>query len=295
MLLKVVKRTLGLFVLVLAAGATASCAVGRVDPEAPPPISCTWGNGVGVSEQWEFGQVMFRAGQLRIGALLTKPKGTGPFPAYIHNHGSMTIQQASRPLWSIPGSLEFILVPAGYVVLRPARRGYLGSEGWTTTYTATGSSLRVTDVINGAYDEAEDVKAAFVFLTTCPFVDRGRIAIGGHSVGGLVTIIAAAQLPKVAAVASMNGGIGWTDRGMQVGTPAVMGVWSSEASKIKAPVLVLHGRDDAKVDPALGRSLAETLRNHETPVKLQLYPGGHDWFPVSELLGFLDEHFRLPR
>jgi hypothetical protein len=42
-------------------------------------------------------QVTFpSSGGLKIGALLGRPEGKGPFPAYIGNHGSMTLQDAGR-------------------------------------------------------------------------------------------------------------------------------------------------------------------------------------------------------
>jgi dipeptidyl aminopeptidase/acylaminoacyl peptidase len=281
--------------LALVAGAALSCATGRVDPDAAPPIPCTWGEGVDVGEMWEFRQVVFRSGGLRIGALLTKPKGPGPFPAYIHNHGSMTIQEANGRLWGFPMALESTLVPSGYVVLRPARRGYLGSDGTTTTYTARGSSLSANNVIYGAYEEAEDVKAAFAFLATCPFVDRQRIAIGGHSVGGLVTVIAAAQLPRVRAVAIMKGGINWTQGGVNQGAQASVRVWQSEAPKIKVPVHLLYGEFDTQISPDLGRSLEEVLKRHGTPVEFLLRREGHNWSPGPEIVSFLDENLKRSR
>jgi dienelactone hydrolase len=108
-----------------------------------------------------------------------------------------------------------------------------------------------------------------------------------------VTIIAAAQLPRVAAVASMNGGITWTEQGIQTGTPAVEGVWKREGPKIKAPVLLLHARGDKQINPELSYQLAKTLRKHGKSVELKLYPGQHDWFPEDELLRFLEKYINL--
>lgn len=127
-----VTRTVAVLALLATTGA--ACATSPPTSDIPSPVACSsltfLTGGVGNELQ----QVSFRSGSLRIGALLTKPEGTGPFPAYIHNHGAMTIQKASGPLWSVADRLDLELVRAGYVVLRPARRGYLGSEGRTTTY-----------------------------------------------------------------------------------------------------------------------------------------------------------------
>ncbi len=236
----------------------------------------------------ESAQVVFASDGLTIGALLTKPNGAGPFPAYIHNHGAMSREQAARALWTAPGEIDIKLAADGYVVMRPARRGYLRSEGMTTTYWVKGSKLTVSQVITGAYDEAHDVRSAVEYLKGCPFVDPERIAMGGHSLGGLVTVIAAAKQSDLAAVVSISGGITWTQNGIEQGFPAVRSVWHREAEYLSAPILLLHGRDDAVITPELSRELARLLQDRGAPVTLKIYPGDHYKIPVDEIAKFLD-------
>lgn len=233
-------------------------------------------------------QVCFLSDGLRIGALLTKPKGSGPFPAYVHNHGSLPRWTAGRPLWAAPEELDRTLASAGYVVLRPARRGYFGSEGQSMTYWATRVFLRASDVILGAYDEARDVEAAFDYLSASAFVDPRRIALGGHSVGGLVTVMAAAARPQAAAVVTVGAGITWRWRGVEEGYPAVSAVWRREAPRLSAPTLILHAQDDDVVTPELSRELARLLAGR-APVRLELFRGGHLFTPVARIRRFLDE------
>ena len=146
----------------------------------------------------------------------------------------------------------------------------------------------VADVIDGAYDEARDVHAAVEYVAGCPFVDARRIAIGGHSVGGLVSVIAAAKNSDLAGVVSVNGGITWTQNGIQRGFPAVSAVWRGEAEHLTMPVLLLHGQDDTVVTPELSRELAELLRKRGAPVTLKIFPGDHSVFPIDEVVRFLD-------
>lgn len=237
-------------------------------------------------------QVCFLSDGLRILGLLTKPAGRGPFPAYIHNHGSLTPKRASGPLWRSAEELDRRLASAGFVVLRPARRGYLGSQGTSTTYWVERSSRTAADVIRGAYEEARDVQAAFEWLRAQPFVDPNRIAIGGHSVGGLVSVIAASKCAGVAAVVSVNGGITWVRDGVQEGYPAVRAVWREEADRLRGPVLLLYGTRDEVVPPWLGAELAELLQQRSCPVALRLYDGPHLVFPVEEIVRFLSENVR---
>ena len=239
---------------------------------------------------FESAQVAFRSDGLRIGALLTKPKGPGPFPVYVHNHGAMTRLQAMDTLWSLPGQIDSRLAAAGYVVLRPARRGNLGSAGSSSTYWTSDSSLDVSDVIKGAYDEIHDVHAAIAYVRTCPFVDQRRIAIGGHSVGGLIAVAAAANRADLAGLISIAGGISWTQNGVQQGYPAVRAVWRKEAPNLSMPTLLLYGRSDNAVPPELGQDLAALLKQRSVPVTLTIYDGDHFSFPIDEIVTFLDEN-----
>lgn len=274
-------------VLILGAMIFASCTpVQRVS--RVPLSQCAMVTSFTTHGFYESSQVVFASDGLTIGAFLTKPKGEGPFPAYVHNHGAMMREQAAASLWHSPGEIDARLAAAGYVVLRPARRGYLGSEGNSTTYWVQGSRLRVSQVISGAYEEARDVQSAVEYLTGCPFVEGRKIAIGGHSLGGLVTVIAAAKHADLAGIVSINGGITWTQNGLEQGFPAVSAVWRAEAENLSAPVLLLHGRDDTVVTPELSRELADLLEDRAAPVTLKIYPGDHYTIPIDEIVKFLD-------
>jgi len=265
---------------------SAACTTFQRTPWSPlAPCALT---GFADTGGYQSAQIGFVSDGLKIGGLLTKPKGDGPFAVYVHNHGAMTREQAGGPLWRTAGEIESRLAAAGYVVLRVARRGYLGSEGLATTYWVRGSPLRVADVIKGAYDEARDVNAAIEYLSQCPFVDRTRIAVGGHSLGGLVAVIAAAKNPHVAGLVSVNGGIAWIQNGIQQGFAAVREVWRAEAAGLSAPALLLHGQDDAVITPELSRELAALLQQRAAPVTLKIFPGDHSVYPIDEIVNFLD-------
>ena len=45
--------------------------------------------------------VTIPSGGLKLRGLIGRPKGDGPFPAYIQNHGSMTIEEAGRNPWTV--------------------------------------------------------------------------------------------------------------------------------------------------------------------------------------------------
>jgi hypothetical protein len=122
-------------VTAIAIGAALWLAVGPADAGTPAPY---------VTDQVTFPS----SGGLRIRALLARPDGEGPFPAYISNHGSMSLQDAGKGPWSsiVPGSLGDTLARKGYVVLIVARRGYRG--GHTLFSNAKGYSIFVPDAVS---------------------------------------------------------------------------------------------------------------------------------------------------
>ena len=87
---------------------------------------------------------------------------------------------------AILGQIAGALADAGYMVIRYDKRG-IGQSGGR----AESASLA---------DYAEDVRAAIKLLADRKDVDPKRIAVVGHSEGGLVALIAAAKEKKIAAV-----------------------------------------------------------------------------------------------
>jgi len=64
-------------------------------------------------------RVTFKSGDLTLVGFLFKPDGTGPLPGLIWNHGSEKNPGTQRQFDAVAA----ILVPAGYVVFAPMRRG----------------------------------------------------------------------------------------------------------------------------------------------------------------------------
>ena len=129
----------------------------------------------------------------------------------------MTLQDAGKGLWRFitPGSLSDTLARKGYVVLLVARRGYRGSEGTTTTYSTNLTSRMegksAAEVMRGAGLEADDVIAALEYLLALPYVDKERVAVGGVSLGGLVSVMAVAGELRVKALVAWRGDTGIAD------------------------------------------------------------------------------------
>jgi pimeloyl-ACP methyl ester carboxylesterase len=91
-------------------------------------------------------------------------------------------------VFSIPilGEIAGALADAGFIVVRYDKRG-IGQSGGRAEAA-------------GLADYADDVRAVVKMLTARKDVDPKRIAVMGHSEGGLVALMAAAKEKKIAAV-----------------------------------------------------------------------------------------------
>jgi len=131
-------------------------------------------------------------GHARLAGALTLPPGPGPFPAAVLVAGSGP-NTRDEP---ILGHRLFLvladhLTRGGLAVLRYDKRG---------TGASTGDYARAT-----TRDFADDVQAALAWLRARGDTDPARIGLIGHSEGGLIAPMVAAQDPKVAFVVMMAG------------------------------------------------------------------------------------------
>jgi hypothetical protein len=133
------------------------------------------------------------------GTLLLPKNGKKPFPAVVTSTGSGQ-QTRDEPL-PIPGLEKYALfrqtaealVRRGIAVLRVDDRGVGGSTGLNTLEKAT------------TFDYADDVRAQIAFLRTRSDIDAKRIAIVGHSEGGMIAPLVAATDSKLAGIVLLAG------------------------------------------------------------------------------------------
>src|SRR5437763_7407135 len=177
-----------LLVLVLAAIVIAQGNKPAIDYSATPNASFT-------AEE-----VTVPAKGYTLAATLLLPKNAKrPLPAIITITG--TGQETRDEPVPIPGLEKYrpmrqiaeSLASRGIAVLRVDDRGVGGSGGRDTLMTATTSSF------------AEDVRAEVAYLRTRSDIDRKRIALAGHSEGGMIAPMVAASDPEIAAIVLMAG------------------------------------------------------------------------------------------
>ena len=129
---------------------------------------------------------------ITLAGTLTLPEGEGPFPAAVLISGSGPQDRDE----SLLGHRPFLvladhLTREGIAVLRFDDRGVAGSEGDFASATSA--------------DFATDVAAAVDFLRTRPGIDPDAVGLIGHSEGGLIAPMVAAERPDVAFIVLMAG------------------------------------------------------------------------------------------
>ncbi len=197
-----------------------------------------------------------------------------------------------------------LLTAHGYGALLFDLRNHGQSEGDRTTF--------------GLY-ELEDVKAAVEFIRVQPGVDPDRIGLLGRSMGGATVLLAAAQMPDVAAVIAecaytsieenLATGVGGLTGLPVYFTPLLLFFSQREAGiDIRAvrpvdviaqisprPVLIIHGERDELIPVQNAHRLYEAAGE---PKQLYLLPnaahGGYlqaapDEYP-RRILAFLDQY-----
>ncbi len=121
---------------------------------------------------------------IQYGATITIPNGKGPFPAVLLLTGSGQQNRDEEILGHKPFAvIADYLTSNGYVVLRVDDRGV----GKTTGQVDSATTL----------DFAKDATVSFEYLKARPETDRKRMGLLGHSEGGMIAQIVAADRKDV--------------------------------------------------------------------------------------------------
>ena len=126
-------------------------------------------------------EVTYRSGDLTVSGVLLRPRGRGPFPGIVLNHGY--IDPAVYVTGQGLAREQDHLARAGFAVLHTDYRGHAASDA--ATALSRESRLGYTrDAIN-----------AVQALKAEPYVDADRMAMLGRSMGGSVTLNALVARP----------------------------------------------------------------------------------------------------
>lgn len=263
-------------------------------------------------------EVSFKGpGGITLGGTLTKPANArGPFPAVITITGSG--QQDRDEYIPLAGGVRLFrqvadtLSRVGIAVLRLDDRGFGASTGNFSTSTTL--------------DFADDIRAALAYLRSRPDIDPDRLALVGHSEGGIIAPMVAATDPKLRAIAIMAGPADkmvdiivsqnkWVvDHNPKLTAAqrdsvladvramlaperqlsSAVKFWMSydpapTARKVKTATLILQGETDRQVPVANAGKLAALIRSGgNKDVTVRLFPGTDHLFLDDPTGDFLD-------
>jgi dipeptidyl aminopeptidase/acylaminoacyl peptidase len=257
------------------------------------------------------------------GTLTLPAAGRPPFPAVVtltgsgahFRDGNRTGEPDYRPFRQIAERLA----ECGVATLRLDDRGVGGSTGNSDAATAE--------------DTAADTRAALTFLRSRRDIDSRRLGLVGHSYGGEIAPMVAADDPALAAVVLLAGPartfretmryqlryriendpeVPAADREavladamkqQQKNVEASTEEWRRSiqdrdplptARRLRMPVLILHGLTDRAVAPEDARLLERTIREAGNPkVELHLLPGVNHHFQ-HDPVGARESYDKLP-
>jgi dipeptidyl aminopeptidase/acylaminoacyl peptidase len=233
--------------------------------------------------------ITYKSGSYKISGIMNVPKGEGPFPAIITNHGYID----TRYYFNGRGLRreQDYLARRGFVVLHPDYRNHAGSD--VDLDNAFKLNLGYTeDVINAVYA---------IKNSSLKYIDKSKIGMLGHSLGGGIALNIMVTKPGLvnAYVLFAPTSVDFRDNydrwianrdpkiAQKFGTPKIRqdiikqyGTTSSNPefwdnlspklfiSNIKDPVIVLQGTADESVPPSWARKLVEVFRKNNKTVKL---------------------------
>ena len=222
----------------------------------------------------KFGTIKAEDGSTLYWEMITPPLEAGKkYPVFFEHYGGPGTGQQVMRGWQ--GALPQFLVDQGWIYFKIDNRGSYnrGKAFEDQIYHAMGT-VEVADQLAGAN-----------YLKTLPFVDGGKIATYGWSYGGYMSLKMLEKNPGVYAAAVSGAPVTdwqlydthYTER--YLGDPAKdpksysTSAAVEEASRIRDPLLLIHGMADDNVFLTNSTLVAAEMQKTKTPFEMMFYPG----------------------
>lgn len=232
---------------------------------------------------------------LKIYGMMNVPKGNGPFPVIVLNHGYFN--QSSFQSGDGTQTMADILARQGYLTLASDYRGFGKSENDAERSRGHNPNYAI-DILN-----------LIASIKSLSKADPNRIGMWGHSMGGEVSLRTAEVTDKVKAIvlwastsanASDNAAFYSGRHNLNANNPETNSISPiNYLQYISAPISIHQGLSDTEVKPEWSRNLYDLLRKEGKKAEYFEYKGqDHNfrnlgWDEISErTLEFFDRYLK---
>jgi carboxymethylenebutenolidase len=205
------------------------------------------------------------SGNLHLKAYLWKPAGPGPFPAVMFNHGSGAEDAqhtAGQTMAEAAANLAPVFLEHGYAFFYLCRRG----QGLSADQAPFLQELLQREEVDHGKEarqhllfilvtteQLDDTAAGLATLKATPGIDVRRIAIVGHSFGGVLTLLTTERDPSVRAEVTFCAGANSWQRSAELRERLLATV-----RKTSAPIMLINAASDYDTTPSSAIAASST-------------------------------------
>ena len=231
--------------------------IGTLTPALPGTLTLTPLYALPGFDLWRFSYTE-SGWETTLTGIIHKPEGDGPYPAVLISHGKGGLAEGFSLVKAQTWFSDYISIAPNYT---HAANGIGGTGPQGGSPENVKRAMRCLDILE-SQDLIDQIGDA---------VDQDRLYLYGNSMGGFVTIEAAAQAGgRIQAAAYTASGLALTD-------PELTPSGAAAAATIQAPFLMLHGQQDGTMTPAASQAWADALTDYDKPFQLVWFPEiGHD-------------------
>jgi dienelactone hydrolase len=205
---------------------------------------------------------------------LFRPKGKGPYPLAVINHGSIE-DPDERALMRLPSfpTLTAWLLARGYAVLVPQRPGHGKTGG---KYAESEGPCGSADFFRAGESTADSIAASIAYMVRQPFIRRTGTLVVGNSAGGWGGMaLAARNPPGVTAIIGFAPGRGGREHGLPLNNCSPGRLVDAAArfgATARVPTLWLYATNDTYFPPKLSGRLAAAFTAAGGKAEYRLLP-----------------------